>query len=391
MVTEHRRRILGDFGKNDPEHWEWGGSPAKDSSAKDNPKRADGLLLVFAGEVGAARALADELAGPAGGAELEFVPLPEPRLLRAAPREPAREHFGFVDGVGNPEIRGAGDPRLVHNVVAPGEFLLGYPNESGQLPPSPTVPPGGRGGHVLPKGDLGRNGSYLVLRQLEQHARAFWTFLLERGGGNEEQAIRLAAKLVGRWRNGAPLAKWPHAEPEADRVKDDDFFYSLDPRGLACPLGAHVRRANPRDAIPLLDPAGSLDLSKRRRILRRGRAYGEPLDGWPEPAKIAASNNPDVGRGLHFLCFNTDLENQFEFVQQTWVNSRKFAGLVNDADPLLSNAEWPQQAGRTDFTIQDARGSRRMRGLPQFVETRGGEYFFMPGRRALRFLAHLGA
>lgn len=384
MVTEHRRRVLGDLGENHPvegKGWEWGASEGG---------RADALLFVYGKDAAAADALASELQKREGAPGWEFSPLPTPVFL-----DPLRdrEHFGFADGIANPALRGSTAAERSHDVIAPGEILLGYPNESGRMPPSPRVPRGGGGSSaVVPKGDFGRNGSYLVFRQLEQRVVRFWEYLLEEAESKEEGAVVYAAKMVGRWPNGAPLVKWPAKEPEGDRKKDDDFLFAGDPLGHACPLGAHIRRTHPRDAIPSPEPLGperSLALSRRRRILRRGRPYGIRVDGWPRPSAIVKSGDPDTGRGLHFVCFNADLENQFEFLQQTWVSSRKLALLGNDADPLLSNPAWPERAGPSEFTIQAASGNRRLSGLPAFVRVRGGAYLFMPGLEALRFLARL--
>ena len=278
------------------------------------------------------------------------------------------EHFGFDDGIANPNIRGYGKGGRDENRLAPGEIVLGYPNEMGRFPPSPTIPPGVGLGIALPDGDFGRNGSYLVVRQLEQRVAAFWRHLLD-ATGDEQRAVQLAAQMVGRWRNGAPLARYAQ-EPQRDGAPDDDDFgYAADREGHGCPLGAHVRRSNPRDAVPSMEPEESLAASRRRRLLRRGRTYGEPADGFPLDVKRMAESS-DGERGLFFLCFNADLETQFEFIQQSWIGSRKFAGLSNDTDPLLSNPEWPPRKGPTDFTVQQELGSRRYRGLPSFTRVR---------------------
>ncbi len=119
-----------------------------------------------------------------------------------------------------------------------------------------------------------------------------------------------------------------------------------------------------------------------------GRTYGKPIDGWPDPVEMAKHDDEPV-RGLHFLCLCADIDRQYEFVQQSWINSPKFAGLSNDADPLLSIPCFPEKTPRSRFTIQREGVSRRVENLPQFVVVRGGAYFFMPGGRALRYLAGL--
>jgi Dyp-type peroxidase family len=376
MVGDHRSRALGDQARNSPlTPWDWGHDGIL------HP--VHGLLLVYARDREAAHQLAGHFRQPGTGWTLE--PLPQPVLLGDSP--PFREHFGFADGIGDPVLDGSGRGRSgAHNIIAPGEFILGYLNQSGQFPDSPRV---ARGAGELINGDLGRNGSYLVVRQLEQHVIAFWRHLLD-VSGDHDAAIHLAAKMVGRWRNGAPLAKWSAAEPEADPNKDDDFLYATDRAGNGCPLGAHIRRVNPRDGSPSLDPERSIEVSKRRRLLRRGRTYGAPARGWPEPGKILEHDQDDFGRGIHFLCFNANLETQFEFVQQSWIVSRKLGALGNDADPILSNPDYPPGSGPSDFTIQHDPVNRRLAGLPAFVTVRGGGYFFLPGCNALHYLTRVG-
>jgi Dyp-type peroxidase family len=220
--------------------------------------------------------------------------------------------------------------------------------------------------------DFGRNGSYLVFRQLEQDVEGFWQFVdaaTRRADGSPDSGggAALAAKMVGRWPSGAPLVKAPDHDAPA-LAEDNDFAYRDDPRGLACPIGAHVRRANPRDSLGP-EPAASLDASDRHRLLRRARSYG-----------------PAGGTGLYFICLAGDLARQFEFVQHTWLNSATFNGLYADADPLTGSRH---PAGAT-FTIPARPVRRRYRGLPQFVRTRGGAYFFLPGVSAVRYLAQLG-
>ncbi|HTO08706.1 MAG TPA: hypothetical protein VMR86_16790 [Myxococcota bacterium] len=387
MKGAMRARVLGDVGGNAPDQWHWG-----------LPDVPHAVLLVYSLKDASARAreLLQHLDG------WKSLPLPEPVNLRASGRPHLKEHFGFDDGIANPFLRGHGkgeEHQLPHNIVAPGEFILGYLNEAGRIPLSPHVSAGGRGGHVLPNGDFGRNGSYLVFRELEQHVRAFWSFMLKHSQDKPMEAIRLASKMVGRWPNGSPMTIWsnnPAADADPRSNKNDEFLYAADPDGLGCPIGAHIRRANPRDSVPQLDPAKSIETSKQRRILRRGRAYGPALAGvfenpFPDPAAIRDTRDPDGGRGLHFLCFVADLERQYEFIQQTWVNSRKFAGLGNDSDPLLSNPCLPpdQPAKASDFVIQRDSLNQRITGLEQFITVRGSAYFFMPGQRAIQYLAGL--
>lgn len=402
MVTPYKQRVMGDDGPSAPQNWAWG--------RPDNPVHA--MIFVFGGTPERLRELVDEENARAArhgvvlGAPLGSIMLPQDK-----------EHFGFHDGIAQPRVAGFGRtddgeaPSPTESVIPAGEVVLGYTNAYGQLPDAPTVPdtPGARA--VLPQAprdpddpptapvrmDLGRNGSYVVFRQLEQHVKAFWSFLDAQAAHDAERRKKLGAKMVGRWPNGAPLVRHPDAEPaEFDLKTANAFLYSGrwdDIRGDKCPLGSHIRRTNPRDGMAP-GPQGSLLVADRHRLLRRGRAYGEPVTPSFDPGEIIASDQPDTGRGLHFICFNTDLGRQFEFVQSTWVNNMKFDGLYADADPLIGphvNAGdpgvHPEQV--TTFTEQRCPVRHRVHSVPRFVTTIGGAYFFMPGMRALRYLARL--
>ena len=403
MITPYKQRVMGDDGPSAPRNWAWGGRP-------ENPVHA--MIFAFAATPERLRALVDEESVRAGR---HGVTLGAP--LGSVMLDQDKEHFGFHDGIAQPRVAGfrppddGEAPSPTENVIPAGEVVLGYANAYGQLPDSPTVAdtPGARA--VLPQAprdpddppatpvrlDLGKNGSYVVFRQLEQHVRAFWSFLDAQARHDAEERKRLGAKMVGRWPNGAPLVRHPDAEPaEFDLKTANAFLYSGkwdDVRGDKCPLGSHIRRCNPRDGMAP-GPEGSLLVADRHRLLRRGRAYGEPLAPSFDPADILASDKPDTGRGLHFIAFNTDLGRQFEFVQSTWVNSMKFDGLYGDADPLVGphqNAADPNVAREqvTRFTEQRCPVRHQVNGLPRFVTTIGGAYFFMPGMRALHYLARL--
>jgi Dyp-type peroxidase family len=370
MTTDHRRRLLGDVGESAPERWRWGG-PA-------NP--VDAVLLLYADDQAGLGALAERHARPAA---LGAAGLAEVQRLDTSPLV-GTEPFGFRDGISQPLIAELGPPDRpgppLHTVRA-GEFVLGYENQYGQVAESLTVAAADDPAQVLPRtgdrdrADLGRNGSYLVLRQLAQDVDGFRRFVDQAsqadGRVDPDAGTRLAAKMVGRWPNGAPLTRSP--ERPADGLADDnDFGYADgDAAGLGCPLGAHIRRANPRDALdPEAGPEQSLRSVNRHRLLRRGRAYGDPS----KPGE----------RGIHFICLNANIARQFEFVQHTWLNDPKFAGLYDDTDPLVATHQG--DAGRT-FTVQGRPLRQRVTGLPPFVTVKGGAYFFLPGRRTLRFLA----
>ncbi len=374
MVTESRQRVLGDYGASDPKNWHWGGpgTPA-----------VHVLLMLYATPGGLAELVAEaRTAWEAGG-------LREVAHLGTEWLPGNKEHFGFDDGISDVPIRGH---RGRTDGVSPGEFLLGYPNEYGKYTASPHVPDaaGAQASvrqleparDLAQARDLGRNGSYLVFRQLHQDVHGFWKWLDERAAGVPAERVRIASKMVGRWPNGSSLVQHPHG-PGPTGKPDNDFFYVADDvLGQKCPLGAHIRRTHPRDALGPLTP-GDERLANLHRILRRGRVYGEALAPELRPEGFLERGDDGAERGLHFICFNANIDRQFEFVQQTWTNSAKFAGLRNDPDPLIGVRD---PAG-SDFTIQKEGIRERHTGLPEFVVTRGGGYFFLPGLAALRYLA----
>jgi Dyp-type peroxidase family len=222
---------------------------------------------------------------------------------------------------------------------------------------------------------LGRNGTYIVFRKLHTRVAAYRRYLRERASSREEEA-RLAAKMVGRWQSGAPLALSPeHDDPQlgADPARNNDFDYHDDLRGFKCPAGAHARRANPRDA---LDQEGSVNV-RLHRMIRRGTSYGPML---PE----GVLEDDGVDRGIIFVFVGAHLKRQFEFVKTQWINDGIFIGTPAEQDPLAG----PNNGSGT-FTIPQQPIRRRLQGLPPFIVTRGGEYCYVPGLRALRWLAEL--
>jgi Dyp-type peroxidase family len=218
---------------------------------------------------------------------------------------------------------------------------------------------------------LGRNGTYVAFRKLHQRVAAFRRYLAEHATSPEEQE-HLAAKMMGRWRSGAPLALCPvHDDPPlgADIARNNDFLYEDDPTGYKTPPGSHVRRANPRDA----SVAGVVRL---HRMIRRGTAYGPEL-----PEGVLEDDGAD--RGLIFAFVGSHLGRQFEFVQSEWIQGGSFLGLGDHVkDPIAGSND-----GTGTFAIPTRPIPRRLGGLSRFVVMRGGEYAFMPGLRALRWIA----
>ncbi len=404
MGMAARGKINGDRGVDDPARWRW----------HDAPDGAEAALLLYAGspeELEQLIQLHRQLLENHGGRVLG--------CTRCAPawddEERADfEHFGYRDGISQPVIRGTGRAARGYperDLIEPGEFILGYANAQGYLPPSPVLPAEADVRTTLPlhdpatlsrfpdfgaeseTRDFGRNGSYLVLREIRQDVERFDAFVsravadLACGGladldqlvGQQPDADWVKAKLMGRWPDGRPLVghriKRSGTPPDPDETRENDFSFGADdPQGLACPFGAHIRRTNPRDSKQPGDPDEQV-ITNRHRILRRGRTY----------------RRADTGeRGLLFACLCADIERQFEFVQQFWANAPAFHGLNNEPDPIvgadpvhpLSGAACPRV-----FTVPTAAGPVQIGGLERFVQIMAGGYFFLPSRSALTWLS----
>jgi len=405
MTEASRARRLGDINANAPEHWEWG-------SVASVPH----LLVMFFAEPGRLAGAMESATGPAWDAAFDTV-----RSLDTADLNGV-EPFGFADGISQPAVdwndertRSKNRGKDYSNLTALGEFLLGYRNEYNKYTDRPVLDVDARSAGLLPaedapdKRDLGRNGTYLVMRQLRQDVRSFWQFVYEATGSDPAKAERLAAAFVGRAKDGDPLvptAAYPiegiGSDPE--EVRQNRFTFDEDPAGVRCPFGAHVRRANPRNAdypghptglARLFDdlgfgPKGFRDdlMSSVRfhRILRRGREYGPSL---PTEAALASAPLRDPERGLHFVCLNANISRQFEFLQNAWMVNTKFSGLTGESDPLIGTREPRPGCPVNDsfFRQNDGTVRTQVTGLPQFVTVRGGAYFFLPGVRALSYIA----
>ena len=433
--SPNRSLRLGDIGDNAPKKWDWG--------FEDNEPHV--LLILFAADDEHAEVLAATKRAQAEQAGLTVVKVLEASNMRD------KEPFGFADGISQPSFDwevprkpGTAADRDYTNLLALGELLLGYRNEYGLETERPSVPASDANAGHLPGGvhptarrDLGRNGSYLVFRQLAQDVRGFWRWVAEEANRVGVEAEELAETMVGRKRDGSPLADLNLGRSipgtETRDGERNGFLYDTDPDGLACPLGAHIRRANPRSGDAPGGRRGVIDnflvtlgLTTRRtrkpvastlpwplnttiwpfvrlqddavasarfhRILRRGREYGVEL-GLLRTALDPTTDDPKTG--IHFLCLNANIARQFEFVQGAWVASAKFAALSGEQDPLLGNRE-PFPTSPVAGVPQKTDGFSRpgappnckySSGLPQFVTVRGGAYFFLPGLAALKWIA----
>jgi len=387
MTAPYKQAMLGDFGNSDPANWEWG------QKADDNTHI---LLMLYAVDADSLNSLYTGLKE-----QMDTNGFTEWRLMDTTELIKRKEHFGFHDGIAQPTIKGLNRSDDDSNCVAAGEFILGYKNEYEQDNYSPMVDAGMDKANVLPAStqapgmkDLGKNGTYLVFRQLEQDVEGFWKYMESKtlapdGNCDTQQMIGLASKVVGRWPSGTPVVLAPEKDiPELDD-KNKFEYRNSDSDGLKCPFAAHIRRTNPRDSIDTAKST-SIQIVKRHRVLRRGRSYGPPVATSMEPMDIINASDKSGKRGLHFICINTNLALQFEFIQNFWVNNPKFGGLYDERDPLIGNDSNPQETRRTGtFSVEEDLVRKRFTDVPEFVTVKGGAYFFLPGIKALTFLASI--
>ncbi|MGC1862011.1 MAG: peroxidase [Methylocystis sp.] len=344
-----RAEILGDTGANHPDNWVGGlASPSLHA-----------IVILFAGdEAERARCVMEHRKFIAQCRDVEV--LSSLDLEAVPPFIYAHDHFGYRDRISQPVIEGTGEAPTP-GTGAPlkaGEFILGYPDELG--PPA-----------NLPQPEiLSRNGSYMAYRRLQEHVGRFRDFLRQHGQTPEEQEF-VAAKLMGRWRSGAPLVLAPEKDDPklgADLQRNNDFNYKqMDPFGYAAPLGTHMRRMNPRDTAANMN---------RHRMIRRGATYGPLL---PEDAP-----EDGIERGIAAFVICASLIRQYEFAQSVWANDKNFHELGNERDPFIGN-----QDGTLEYKIPKRPIRKKITGLPAFTTVRGGAYFFLPGIKALRYLATL--
>jgi Dyp-type peroxidase family len=418
MGMKARRDIVGDTGPNHYKHWDKIWNDPEDEfrqhvhiligiNGKDEEHLEDSYVQIcgILEETGGVTQLTGHR-GPNGEEDLPYQP--------AMALEGGKEHFGYSDGVSSPYFKGCGEnPRFVIGGGKPtgedpstaagwepleaGEFVFGHADEAGAYPEAPGPPL------------FSRNGTFMVYRKLHENVGSFNKFIEAEGkkfpGGKEA----FAAKLSGRWRNGAPLANFPTEESAnrfvaemnalqqktrggtASREEKErlavlqlqltGFDYNDDTKGAKCPFGAHIRRVNPRSALqfgekdPFETPGA---LSNRRRLLRRGLPYGQVKD----------PTRDDGDHGIVIMIVNADLSRQFEFVQQQWINYGNDFRLANDTDPLLGNHG---ERGNGRMLIEGDADARRppyfCANIPTFVETRGGDYFFIPSMTCLRMIA----
>ena len=415
---KERKDILGDDGPSSPEHWDPIWRENRETREKDvhifislnarSPAFLEESYAWLQSVVGQFQGSVVVLGGHRGddGALLDYQ---DAKIVLEDGKPSAKEHFGYTDGISDPVFEGVPyDANLVNGrgkqmddgtwaPLATGEFLLGHIDEAREYPPAPSP--------VL----LSRNGTYMVYRKLHENVATFESYLEEHGkkfpGGKE----LLAAKFVGRWRdNGAPLVRAPDVASKAkfdeqyaaaDELGKDkllsDFTYDDDMNGAKCPFSSHIRRINPRSSLEMIQdekgPPGSFKVSKgafdtpgalanRRRLLRRGLPYGEVKD----------RTRDDGNHGIVIMMVNADINRQFEFVQQQWINYGNDFKAGNDKEIILGNHsvldKYPSKAV-IEVDPNSDQAPYILSKIPRLVETRGGEYFFIPSMTALRMIA----
>ncbi|PMR68302.1 Dyp-type peroxidase [Halomonas heilongjiangensis] len=419
-----RRDILGDHGKSAPENWDpvW-----------NHPDKKVAILVSINGQSTVAienrykeiqkilegvKSGMEQLCGHRGESGAEDLPYQEASAIFNEQGDPTpKEHFGYTDGISNPFFKGTGkNPNLVIGSgkpsrdnpegwapIEPGEFLLGYRDESQETPKAPTPPL------------LAKNGTFMVYRKLHQNVNSFDTYLSNQSTKHPEfNEEEIAAKFAGRWRNGAPITRFP-TEEEADNfvksvketkkaldnakdaieLEEAELLYSVllsqysafnydeDLDGSRCPVGAHIRRCNPRGSLEYGTKAYATPgaLTNRRRLLRRGLPYGDSSD----------RSRDDGNHGIIFMTLGASISRQFEFVQQQWINYGNDFKAANEKDPLLGNHGVDKLGrGNGKMLFQKNKGSDESpyfcSHIPRFVDMHGGEYFFLPSITALHFI-----
>lgn len=425
MGMRGRHSILGDDGKSAIEYWDpvWRSEDRMAMMVSINGETKDAIEERYKDIqklLKAAKGGVIQLAGHRGDNGAENLPYQEASAIFEHGKPVPKEHFGYVDGISNPFYKGTGQnpayamgsgkpTRKAPDTIAgwepleTGEFILGYRDESQELPEAP-----------VPR-LLSFNGTFMVYRKLHQNIASFEKFLEEEAAKHPEHNKELiAAKFSGRWRNGAPITTFPTEQEANDYMAELDeakqklrqakgtieeaiaelkflkllsklvgFNYNEDLEGARCPVGAHIRRCNPRGSLEYgvkdaYNTPGAL--INRRRIIRRGLPYGDNVD-----------KRDEGNHGIIFMTLGVSIERQFEFVQQQWVNYGNDFKLANEKDALLGNhhtAENGKGDGVMVFPSEPDSGKAPYfcSGIPRFVETRGGEYFFIPSITALTMI-----
>jgi deferrochelatase/peroxidase EfeB len=366
-----RAQLVGDTGESGPQHWIGGFGAGSDHV----------LVTLHALSADAMRSYSDRLSDlfSKGGAFREMWRTDGQALMEMKDGHPVpttKVHFGYTDGISMTTIRGGPEryPPDHQQQCEPWLFVLRDDAEN-YFVPEPR--------------EIGLNGSFAVFKMIETDVVGFEEFL--RSHKDTMDPELLAAKICGRWRNGVPLALSPETDSPVGGISPEqlnDFEYvnadgSGDPKGQRCPVGAHIRRINPRGQ-PVAgqgQPGGS---NNTHRLIRRGMPYG--------PAYDPKQPYDGIERGLLGYFINSSIENQYEFVLGHWVNESEFAGRVRlppkSKDPMIGT----QNPAESIFVIPRANGAApiKITEFSSFVTTKAAAYCFLPSISAIKFIANLG-
>ena len=348
----------GDYGMGAPVHW-WNGRFATTQVhlAVHLYARSRSKLEQITGKVRGAISGCRELIAAHDGRAIETAPLGTRK---------GEIHFGYRDGISQPHVKWGDAPEL------PGEvdfrhFVLGYSSES-----VPSSPFDGKANVFA------RNGSYALFRWIGQDVARFNRFLEVEGPAisphlsQDDARELLAAKLMGRWRDGSPLMLAPTA-PDPRRSTSNAFGYADDPEGFRCPLSAHIRVTNPRDQT--LGFAEQID-GGVPPVIRRGASFGPKLEGTVDDG---------VERGLVglFLCASVVRQ---PYKLMVWMKKNDFSPLfrsVRAQDPF-ANRKVPGAADT--FSIPHEHRPHTVT-LQDFVRVKGTAIFLIPSITTLQELA----
>jgi galactose oxidase len=371
-----------------PENWVIGG-PGQD---------LHGLLIITGPDQSSVHAQLDRINVLAGTSWIGLG-----NTLEGSTRRQNRghEHFGFLDGVSQPGVRGqidsafpshkfltpaenpddAGQGKPGQDLLWPGEFVFGYPGQKADDVDAPGE---------ISDGGLSwmKNGSFMVFRRLKQLVSEFETFCDDQAATLETDAGLIAARMVGRWPSGAPLVTSPlqdNAAPAKDDRLVNAFEFTQDKLGRRCPFAAHIRKSYPRnDVTPAVDASTpefeqrqiSESTAQTHRIIRAGIPFGDDPSDDEQKAKRTLHD-----RGLMFVCYQTSIANQFEFIQSAWVNNPAFppaAGPVGSEDAIIGQAAEASRLRRFVGVSSEYPSGPRGRAIADFVIPTGGGYFFVP-------------
>lgn len=331
------------------------------------------------------------------------------------------EHFGFKDGISQPALRGYVDQeetffeerKIIKGnentdspeyaspgdvLIWPGQFVFGYPKQSPSHFRIPVAPSNNEDTEFL------RNGSFLVFRRLEQdvstflnHTKELHFDLISTKGYENMSYDDFIASLVGRYKSGKPIIingretgfdffnNFNYKSDTLKLVLKDGRSLSpveADPQGFKCPMFAHIRKVYPRDKST---DQGAETNTQTFRILRRGIPFGPPYD-------FVNNENPtnNLLRGLHFLSYQTSIQNQFELLASKWMNEDGRPETKMGFDLIAGqNNEDGAENKRWCLFKNETGLSKKIEAGKNFVIPTGGGYFFCPSINAIQYIISL--